>query len=90
MRTTIDIPEREHTLFTSLAREQGTSFSKLMLELALRGLKSPSEVADAPPSYETDPDTGLPVFHSGRPISLEDVKSMEDEELDRFGPFTRR
>ncbi len=89
MRTTIDIPEREHTLFTSLAREQGTSLSKLVVELALRGLKTPSGVEDAPPAYDVDPETGLAVFHSGRPITLGDVKAMEDEELDRFGPFAR-
>jgi hypothetical protein len=86
MRTTLDIPEREHALFTTLAREQHTSFSKLVVELALRGLKAPG-VSDAPAAYELDPETGLPVFHSGHPIGLEDVKALEDEELDRYGPF---
>lgn len=86
MRTTLDIPEREHTLFTSLARSEGTSFSKLVVALALRGLKSPA-VADTPAHYRVDPETGLPVFHSGRPITNEDVKALEDEELDRYGPF---
>ncbi len=91
MRTTIDIPEREHTLFTSLAREKGTSLSKLVVELALRGLKNPSAgVQDKAPPYRIDPETGLPVFNSGRPVTLEDVKAMEDEELDRLGPFVGR
>lgn len=89
MRTTLDIPEREHTLFTSLAREQGTSFSKLVVDLALRGLKAPSQVDDAPPDYEVDPETGLAVFHCGHPVTLDDVKAMEDEELDGYGPLTR-
>ncbi|HET6632869.1 MAG TPA: hypothetical protein VFG73_09215 [Rhodanobacteraceae bacterium] len=89
MRTTLDIPEREHTLFTSLAREQGISFSKLVVELALRGLKR-SGVEEAPPAHEIDPETGLAVFSSGHPVGLEDVKALEDEELDRYGPFTRR
>lgn len=87
MRTTLDIPEREHALFTSLARAQGTSFSKLLVAMALRGLKAPLRVADALASYEVDAETGLPLFHSGQPITLEDVKAMEDEELDRHGPF---
>lgn len=87
MRTTLDIPEREHALFTSLARAQGTSFSKLLVAMALRGLKAPLRVADAPASYEMDAETGLPLFNSGQPITLEDVKAMEDEELDRHGPF---
>ena len=86
MRTTIDIPEREHALFTALAREKHTSFSKLVVELALRGLKA-SGVADAPAAYEVDPETGLGVFRSGKPVTLEDVKALEDEELERYGPF---
>jgi hypothetical protein len=86
MRTTLNISEREHALFTSLAREQGTSFSKLVVELALRGLKAPG-VAEARASYEVDPETGLRVFRSDKPVTLEDVKALEDEELDSYGPF---
>lgn len=86
MRTTLDIPEREHALFTALAREKRTSFSKLVVDLALRGLKTPS-VADAPATYVVDKATGLPVFHSGHPVTLEDVKALEDEELESYGPF---
>ena len=37
VRTTIDIPEREHALFTSLARSQRVSLSKLLLDLAAKG-----------------------------------------------------
>ena len=87
MRTTIDLPEREHALFSALAHDHGTSLSKLIVELALRGLRHPSTVADEPARYEVDPETGLPVFRSGRPVTLEDVKALEDEELDRHGPF---
>jgi hypothetical protein len=87
MRTTIDIPEREHDLFMSLAHSRRTSLSKLVVELALRGLKAPSRVAEEPANYEIDPLTRLPLFDSGRPITAEDVKNMEDEELDRYGPF---
>lgn len=86
MRTTLDIPEREHALFTALAREKRTSFSKLVVELALRGLKAPA-VADESATYKVDPETGLTVFHSGKPVTLEDVKALEDEELDGYGPF---
>lgn len=87
MRTTIDIPEREHALFSALARDHGTSLSKLLVELALRGLRNASAVADSPAKYEVDSETGLPVFRSGRPVTDADVKAMEDEELDRYGPF---
>jgi len=87
VRTTIDIPEREHALFSALAHDHGTSLSKLVVDLALRGLKSQSAVAEAAARYEVDAETGLPVFHSGRTVTIEDVKALEDEELARYGPF---
>lgn len=79
MRTTLDIPEREHTLFTSLARQQGTSFSKLVIEMAMRGIKAPAEVADAPESYRVDPATGLGIFRTGHPVTIDAVKALDDE-----------
>jgi hypothetical protein len=80
MRTTLDIPSREHALYTSLARAQRTSFSKLLLDLAQRGLESVNRITDAAPAYRVDPQTGLGVFRSGRPVTLEDVKALEDED----------
>jgi hypothetical protein len=80
MRTTLDIPEREHALYTSLARAQRTSLSKLLLALAKRGLESASQVAEATPAYRIDPQTGLGVFRSGRPVTIDDVKAFEDDD----------
>ena len=79
MRTTIDIPERQHALFTSLARTQRTSLGKLLVELAERGLRAPSAVVEAAPDYTIDPQTGLGIFRSGRPITIDDVKALDDE-----------
>ena len=79
MRTTLDIPDREHALYTSLAHAQRTSLSKLLLDFARRGLESASRVTDAAPAYRIDPQTGLGVFRSGRPVTLADVKSFEDD-----------
>ncbi|MDE2306967.1 MAG: hypothetical protein KGJ97_01605 [Xanthomonadaceae bacterium] len=80
MRTTIDIPERDHALFTSLARAQGLSVSKLIVELARRGLQPAAAVGEsAAPPYQVDPQTGLGVFRSGRPITIDDVKALDDE-----------
>ena len=79
MRTTIDIPEREHALFVSLARARGISLSKLVLELSLRGLDTPSGVAEPAADYKVDPETGLGIFRSGRPITIDDVRAFEDE-----------
>lgn len=79
MRTTIDIPEREHVLYTSLARAQRTSLNKLLLDLARRGLES-THRADAAPAYQVDPQTGLGVFRSGRPVTLDEVKAFADDD----------
>jgi hypothetical protein len=80
MRTTIDIPEREHALYTNLARVQRTSFSKLLLNLAKRGLESVNHISDAVPEYRVDPQTGLGVFRSGQPVTLDDIKAFEDDD----------
>lgn len=80
MRTTIDIPERDHRLFMSLARSQHTSLSKLLVDLARRGLDAPEGVdEDGGEAYEVDSETGLRVFNSGHPVTIEDVKALEDE-----------
>ena len=82
MRTTIDLPEREHQLFMGLARAQGTSLSKVILALARRGMKADCDqgrVGEDAAAYVVNPVTGLPVFHSARPITIEDVKALEDE-----------
>jgi hypothetical protein len=80
MRTTLDIPEREHALYTHLARAQRISLSKLLLGLAETGLQSINRVADEPRSYQLDPQTGLGVFRSGRPVTPNDVRALEDED----------
>src|SRR5574337_853638 len=85
MRTTLDIPEREHALFTSLARQQGVSFSKLVVELALRGLKAPANVADAAGNYDVDPETGLgaPLIARSPVVVVSDVRAPPS-----IGPVT--
>lgn len=80
MRTTLNIPDREHTLFISLARQEGISFSRMVVDLALRGLAAPSAVAESQAKYTIDEETGLPVFRSGRPVTIDDVRALEDEE----------
>jgi hypothetical protein len=84
MRTTIDIPEREHDLFVSLAHAQRTSLSKLVVELALRGLKAPPRVAEEPAKYRIDPRTGLGVIRSGKPVTIDDVRALEEEDDERY------
>lgn len=79
MRTTIDIPEREHRLFKSLAHAQNTTLSKIVLELARRGLETSGRISETRAGNEVNPSTGLPTFRSGRPITEEDVRTLEDE-----------
>jgi len=79
MRTTIDIPEQEHRLFRSLAHLQNTSLSKLIVELARRGLEASQRVEESAAIYTVSPITGLPTFRSKRPITSEDVRSLEDD-----------
>ncbi len=85
MRTTIDIPERDHALFISLARAERTSFSKLIVELARRGLRE-SKVADESANYRIDKETGLAVFRSGHPVTQADVQALEEEDDARGYP----
>jgi hypothetical protein len=57
------------------------SLSKLLLDLAKRGLEAANRVTEATPAYRVDPQTGLGVFRSGRPVTIDDVKAFEDDDL---------
>jgi hypothetical protein len=78
MRTTIDIPERDREVFLSLARAQGKTLSEVVVELARRGLQ-PLPVDRDAMAHERDPETGLRVFRSGRPVTSEDVKAFLED-----------
>jgi hypothetical protein len=80
MRTTIDIPEREHQIFKSLAHAQNTSLSKIIVELARSGLEAKRGVGEPLAGYKVSPVTGLPTFQSGRTITAEDVRSLDENE----------
>ncbi len=79
MRTTIDIPEREHAMFMGLARARQTTLGKLLVELAQRGLKASARGMSSKGAYNINPETGLPLFRSGKPVTLDEVKALEDE-----------
>jgi hypothetical protein len=80
MRTTIDIPEQDRQVFLSLARAQGKTLSQVLIELARRGLQPVPADRDSE-SIERDPETGLRVFRSGRPVTSEEVKSFLEDAL---------
>ncbi|MGH9118909.1 MAG: antitoxin [Acidimicrobiales bacterium] len=74
MRTTIDLPDDLHRLMTAIANDRRQSLSQTVAEVLRRTLQS-----DARPSVELDPATNLPLVRLGRPITSEDVRSLEDE-----------
>lgn len=79
MRTTIDLQEKDHALFVSLAQARGTTLSKIILELAYLGLQRPTGLREAAAGYSVSDKTGLPQFASSRVITAEDVRSLEEE-----------
>jgi phosphoribosylcarboxyaminoimidazole (NCAIR) mutase len=73
MRTTIDLPADLHDLARQLAHENNQSMSEVVVALARAGLHSrvPSSIATST--------RGMPVVSVGRPITAEDVRSLDDE-----------
>jgi hypothetical protein len=79
MRTTVDLPDDLHRIALGLSRDTGRSLSQTVVFLMRRGLSAPEHVSEPAPAYTTDPDTGLPQVRSHRPVTSEDVRSLEDE-----------
>lgn len=80
MRTTVDIPEDLHHIALGLSRDTGRSLSQTVVFLMRRGLATSDRVTEPPPpAYAVDPSTGLPFVRSSRPVTSEDVRSLEDD-----------
>lgn len=78
MRTTIDLPDDLHRIAVALAQHNRRSLSRTVADLVRRGLET--RVGDGePPEYRIDEVTGLPVVSSKRPITPDDIKSLDDE-----------
>jgi predicted transcriptional regulator len=75
MRTTIDLPEDLHRIAASIARDKHQTLSQAVADLLRRALARTDK-----PELSLSPITGLPVIHVGRPITIEDVRSLDDEE----------
>lgn len=76
MRTTIDLPDDLHQLARQLAHESGRSISDVVAELIRLGLQPNAGRPEAP---VTGP-RGLPTVQLGRPVTSEDVRSLDDYE----------
>jgi hypothetical protein len=81
MRTTIDLPAELHDAVTSIASHARQSLNQTVAELIRRGLANPPLAVDpaANPGLRIDPGTGLPVIRSPRPVTEEDIRSLEDD-----------
>ncbi len=81
MRTTIDLPADLHHAVSSIAAHSRKSMNQTVAELIRRGLAQPSLASNAgsSPAFRIDQLTGLPVIRSPRPVSVEDVRALEDE-----------
>lgn len=77
MRTTIDIPDNLHRIAMGLARHTGRSLSQAVTELIQRGLE-PRPASAGAAAFSLHAGTGLPVARSGRAITADDVRSVED------------
>lgn len=75
MRTTIDLPDDLHQLAISVARDKRQTLSQAVVDLMRRGLDQPhtNEIVISPV-------TGLATLRVGRPITNEDVRSLDDDE----------
>ena len=75
MRTTVDLPDDVHQQARSLARDTGQSFSDTIVMLLRRALGHDDQL-----TVDQDEATGLPQVRVGRPITIEDVRSLDDDE----------
>ncbi len=74
MRTTIDLPDDLHAIAMSLARDRDCTLSTAVVDLLRRALGSNTQVE------VIDRLTGFPLLASGRPVTTDDVRSLDDEE----------
>ncbi|HRH86832.1 MAG TPA: hypothetical protein PLO41_08285 [Rubrivivax sp.] len=81
MRTTIDLPTELHHAVRSIAAHSRKSMNQTVAELIRRGLAQAPQAAGAASRQgpRIDAATGLPLIRSARPVSVEDVRALEDE-----------
>ena len=81
MRTTIGLRDDPYHAVKSIAARGRKSMNQTMAELIRRGLVHPPLDADTAASagIRIDERTGLPVIRSPRPVTAEDVRTLEDE-----------
>lgn len=76
MRTTIDLPEDLHRLARAVARDEGRTLSETVVRLLRRALGQDGAGAGV---IAVADEVGLPAVRLGRPLSSDDVRSLDDE-----------
>ena len=81
MRITVDLPTDLRHAVSLIATHSRQSMNQTLVELIRRGLAQAPQPADtaACTGLRIDAGTGLPLMHSARPVSVEDVRALEDE-----------
>lgn len=74
MRTTLDIDDEAYYLAKAIARDQNRSLGRVVGDLILKTAPT-AEGATIQMS-----DYGFPTFRCTRPVTTEDVKTLDDEE----------
>lgn len=74
MRTTIDLPEDLHRLTKAIAHDECLTLSEVVVGLIRRAIGQ-----HQPLTIISDLATGLPSVRIGRPITGDDVRSLEDD-----------
>jgi hypothetical protein len=74
MRTTLDLPDDLHDLLSAVAHDQRRTLSQTASSLLRKALIAD----DAAPRIDRDPRSGMPVYHVGRIVTSEDVRSLDD------------
>jgi predicted transcriptional regulator len=73
VRTTIDLPDDLHELARQLAHEGNRSMSEVIADLIRLGLRR--EAVELSTSSR-----GMPMVSVGRPVTIEDVRCLDDED----------
>lgn len=75
MRTTIDIPDRDHQRLKLLAQARGISLGKLLVELSDQALGLNRDVDTA---IVQSPVTGFLKLKLGRPVTVEEIQALDE------------
>ncbi len=80
VRTTVDLPEDLHRRARAIARDTSRSLSATIADLIRRGL-----AAEPRSDVARSARTGLPVIRLGTVVTTEDVRALQDDEVDGAG-----